>query len=260
MKFGLRSPRPTGLPHFSVLKRRFGGTLGPQPQVWDYLKDLPDQLGMMGNDQFGDCFWAAQYHGDQIRTLLAGGQMLTQPSATVLGAYSRATGWKQSDPTSDQGTDAGQGFAWIKANGLPLARYGQTVKLLGAVEVDPEKPGDCLTVMDYCGGLCIGMGLPERIVQGPPPKVWDWEPGDQLSGEGHEVLVGRLSADLSDIGFVSWGTKDWSMTRAFWDRCVSQVTGAFYEDWLMATGTTPFGMAPSDLEAMLAKVQSGEIP
>lgn|SRR6185312_10732374 len=260
LRFGLIRPRPTPNPHFSVLKQSLRLEPNPAIQVIDYLVDLPDSLGMMGNDTCGNCFWAAQYHGDQLRTLLVGGQMLTQPAATVQQAYAQATGWSPGDPGSDRGTDAGEGFAWIQANGLPLARYGQTVKLLGAVEVDPEKPQDCLVVMDYCGGLCVGVTLPKRLAADPSPKVWDWLDGDELGDEGHEVLVGKLSADLSQIGFVSWGSKDWTMTRRFWEHCVVQVTGAFYADWLGATGRTPFGMDAAGLEAMMQAHSGGRIP
>lgn len=261
MKFGLRNVRPTGLPHWSEMRLAYGRTkAAPSSFMVDYLHYLPDDLGMMGNDSVGDCFFAAQYHGRQLRTLMTTGTMDTEPTTTVLEAYSAATGYQDGNPATDQGTDPAQGFAWITKNGLPLAS-GAKVDLLGAFEVDPRQPADCVSALDYCGGLSVGLTIPQRLAQGDMGDVWDWLPSDTPSNEGHEVLVGRMDVALSgNVGLISWGSKRYEMTPVFWNAAVNQVTAVVYRDWFEATGLTPFNMTPDQLAAEMAKYASGAIP
>ena len=261
LRFGLRNPRPVGTLHWSNLRLAFGlQRTAPPPFAVDYLKYLPRSLGMMLNDQAGDCFWAAQYHGRQLRTLMTTGVMDSQPDAVVGHSYSAGAGWDGTPgDASDRGTDAGEGFAWITKNGLPLSD-GRFATLRAAIEVDPRHPEDCVDAMDVCGGLCVGMQLPQRIVAGGSiPKVWDWESGDIFADEGHEVLVGAMDSQLvSPIGFVSWGDPGYTMTEGFWNRCVNQVTAVVYDDWFKAgTQRSPLGMTEEQLVAELARYGSG---
>ena len=207
-----------------------------------------------------NCFWAGQYHHRQVNTLVAGGSIITEPDSIVLGAYSSATGFVQGDASTDQGTDPGEGFAWMMANGLPTSA-GTPVKVLGCIEIDPRNIGDVLEAMQYCGGLCIGMTLPQSFINAPtPPLVWDWRAGDADSGDGHEVYLGRADITGQSFGIVSWGVKSYSLTDAMWTRGVNQVTAVITQDWVESTGQTPFGMTIDQLVAEMNAHSSGPIP
>lgn len=257
---GLLNPRPmTHLPHWSALKCKYGRSTPPPGEI-DYLRYLPDDIGMMGNNIYGDCFWAASYHARQVRTLFATGTMETEPDSIVLGAYSAATGFRADQPTSDQGTDPGEGFSWMLRCGLPTR--STPVQIIGAIELDPRQPQDSLEALDYCGGLLVGVSLPKSFVAlDDPPDVWDWAAGDTDSGEGHEIYLGRADPSWQDIGIVSWGkTHAYSLTPAFWSRAVTQCTAIIARDWVEVTGKTPFGMTLDQLAAEISAHSSGPIP
>lgn len=259
-KTGLRNVRPmTHLPHWSALKMKYAPWTQAVTSV-DYLANLPNDLGMMGNDAVGDCFWAGQYHHRQLNTLIATGTIITEPDNIVLGAYSSATGFVPGDASTDRGTDPAEGFAWMMANGLPT-NAGSPVKVLGCIEIDPRNIGDVLEAMQYCGGLLIGMSLPQSFIDAAtPPLVWDWPAGDADSGDGHEVYLGRADITGQDFGIVSWGVKSYSLTSAMWARGVNQVTAVITEDWVESTGQTPFGMTAEQLVAEMNAHSGGPIP
>src|SRR5277367_4196600 len=120
-KTGLREARPLhGAAHWSSTRLMFRRPAFIPPIGVDYLSTLPSFVGMMGNDQVGDCFIAAMYHGDQVRTKFAGGHMITQPDEEVIGMYSTVTGYQPppGGPT-DRGSDPRMAFNYVKAHGLP---------------------------------------------------------------------------------------------------------------------------------------------
>jgi hypothetical protein len=260
-KTGLNNPRPmTHLASWSSLKMKYAPRAAAAQITIDYTSKMPTQVGMMGNDMLGDCFWATQYHRRQLRTLFATGTLVTEPDSIVIGAYSAGAGYVAGQPGTDQGTDAALGYDWIMKNGLPTAD-GTPIQMLGAIEVDFRNPDDVLDALDFCGGLDVGITLPQRFVQGEAPDLWDWLPTDVLSEDGHEILLGRAEPGLASCGVITWGeTQKYSMTKAFWDNCVNQTTATVTADWIEQTGKTPFGMTLQQLLAEMQAHSGGPIP
>jgi hypothetical protein len=244
--------------HWSAMRLKYRATSMPIPISVDYLSALPADLGQMGNDEYGDCFEAALYHGDQVRTYFALGKMMTAPDAAVLGLYSAATGFDPGNPASDQGSDPAAAFAFVEKNGLP-GSDGGAAQLLAAFEIDPRNFADVMTAMDACGGLMVGIDFPSSVGADPSAPVWDVVPGATIEG-GHEILVAAKPGPVANFGFVSWGNPRYQMTPAFWAQYVNQCTAGVWSDWFEATGKSPFGMTEAQLLAETEAMQSGPTP
>jgi hypothetical protein len=261
LKFGLHNVVPiSNAPHWSAMRGKYGAP-APTGGLVDYLSLLPVDSGFLGNESIGDCFFAAQYHRRQAATAQLTGTMVTEPDSVVLGAYCAATGCvinSDGTATGDNGTDPNQGFNWLSAHGLPTAS-GTPITLYGAFELDPRNYADCLTALDYCIGLPIGIRVPNSIAQAAtPPQIWDFAPGDSFSDEGHEILVLRGDPTWNNLGILSWGLK-FTMTRRFWDAAVNQVTATVYADEFSA-GRNPFNMTVDQMDAEMAPLRAGAIP
>ena len=260
-KLGLRRVVPLGRLHWSRMRLKYGARQQVVKHV-DYISALPTNVGMMLNDQLSDCFEAAVYHGDQVRTLFAGGKMVTQPDASVSTLYEKSSGYNPANPNSDQGSDPAQVFQWIEKWGMPVGAGTTTKKILiASFEIDPRNFGDVLDAMDACGGLMVGLNVPSYIMpaNAPPLTNWIYKPDSNILG-GHEVLCGRASVMGNMIGLVSWGSPQYQMAKAFWNHYVNQVTACVWGDWVMATGKTPLGMTITQLQAEMAAIQHGNIP
>lgn len=245
----------TGLKHYNVkplgalewrkMKMKYGAAR-PMVSSVDLLSKMPDFVGMMGNDRIGDCFDAALYHGDQARTL-AQGKMITEPDHGVVALYSKITGYSPSDPNSDQGSMPVPSFNWLTRHGLP--RTGNpSVKLLATYEVDPSNEADVLEAMEACGGIMLGIYVPQSLEDNMDATVWDYDPGNNTPTGGHEIFMGMHQFG-GNYGVVSWGNPRYQMTPAFWHNNVNQCTACLWSDWVESTGKTPFGMTVAQVEA-----------
>lgn len=253
-KLGLRRVIPIGRLHWSAIRQKYKVSAAP-PSV-DYLSSLPSDVGMMLNDQLGCCFEAAIYHGDQVRTLYAGGTMVTQPDADVKYLY-ECTGYIDGDESTDNGSDPAQVISYIEDNGLPEGSDGSKAKILVAsFEIDPRNMGDVAEAMDACGGLMVGINASQNIMDS---DVWDYDPNSPEIG-GHEIFCAKLLTPASNVGFISWGSSLYEMTPAFWQHQVNQCTACVWEDWATKTGKTPFGMTIPQLRNEMSAIGTGQIP
>jgi hypothetical protein len=74
-------------------------------------------LGMLGNDQYGDCVWAGADHETMLWNAAAGATV-SFTDATALADYAAVTGFDPSDPDSDQGTDMEQAAKYRRKTGI----------------------------------------------------------------------------------------------------------------------------------------------
>lgn len=254
-RLGLRRVIPIGRLHWSAMRRKY--KLAAPPQPVDFLSKLPDDVGQMKNDSLGDCFEAAIYHGDQVRTLFASGTMVTQPDSDVQYLYEVAAGYNPNDPSTDNGSDPAQVLSYIEENGLPEGSDGSPVRiLLASFEIDPRNMGDVMEAMHDCGGLMVGINAPQSIMEG---RVWDYDPASPNIG-GHEIFCGKCLSPSSNIGLISWGSPRYEMTPRFWAEQVNQCTALVWQDWIESTGRSPFGMTAQQLQDEMGAIGTGQIP
>ena len=243
-KLGLSVVHPAAKLHWSAMRLKYGTRKVAAPLSVDYLSVMPADMGMMGNDEYGDCYWAAIGHGDQVRTKNVGGTMLSQPTATVLKWYSEGTGFNphaapagQPNPT-DNGSDPAAGFNYIEKHGLVRAD-GSKVKLLAAFEIDPRNTDDVMEAMEIGYGLMTGINVPQSLEDDMDNPIWDYVPGRSQSVGGHEILTAKRLTPTGNTGLVSWSKPSYEMTPAFWDEFVNQLTVCISQRCLRRDGQVP---------------------
>src|ERR1700750_2435947 len=75
-------------------------------------------IGMLGNDRYGDCVEAANGHLVEQQTYIGQGSEVSVTTAQVLAEYSKITGFNPNDPNSDQGTIIQDGLNDLRKDGL----------------------------------------------------------------------------------------------------------------------------------------------
>lgn len=248
-----RSPRKFNprVPHLSALMAPKKSVIIPPAANW--LGALPPDLGMMLNDQLGDCTCAAVYHSMQVWSANLGKPMETEPDQDVLKLYEKACGYNPNDPSTDQGGDEQHVLGYWKQRGAPLGATGTTKNKLAAfVEVDPRNHDDVKLMIADCGMVYIGFEVPAYLMSGEPPALWDLDPsGDNSIVGGHAIILPSYDANDGPLGLISWGAK-YKMTWAFFDQFVDEVYALADADWINAKGTTPGGLTLAELEAQMA--------
>jgi len=211
-----------------------------------------------------NCTCAGIYHGDQIWTADAQGAMQTAPDALVQQLYEEVGGYNPNAPidpgTGENSTDRGvveqNMLAYLTATGFPRAD-GSRSKILGYVEVDPRNLTDVCEVIQEFGFAYIGFMVPDGFMQAGPPKTWALSPQYGNPVGGHcVVLTGFDRSGLTGkthpmFNLVSWGERDWRMNAAFFEKYCDEVYGIVHQDWISATGRTPYGLSLEQLEALM---------
>lgn len=241
-----RKPRihnPT-VAHMSALMA--GRSLPPPPAQVNYLAKMPDDLGMMMNDQLGDCTCAAVYHAIQVWTANCGA-MQTNPDSDVLSIYERFCGYNPADPDTDQGGIEQTVLGDWMHTGVPIV--AGTNKLTAFLEVDPRQIDDVKRTIAECGVCYIGFNVPSNIMppDAAPPLIWQYDPSAQSIG-GHAIALAGY--DANHINLISWGAK-YQMTWEFFQRTTDEAYAIIDSDWLNATGKTPLGLTSEQLIAQM---------
>lgn len=209
----------------------------PQVQAWE----RPIDLGMLGNDQVGDCTIAGHYHLRMIQRAVAqAGSPLVVTTEQAIADYSAITGY---DPSQTENgvnpTDTGAALTDV------LAWYKDKYVAVDVQNVDMVKAANFIF-----GGLYFGFNVPQsmadQINAGQDPD-FQFYPNDKPSGEGHCVNLCGHGRD--GWALVSWGKyyrSPWDFWLAWVDECYAPVN----PDWIKASGTSPSSL---DLQGLLAE-------
>lgn len=267
MKLG-RLPRKFDprVPHHGMMKamlRRAGVARPALPLRCDNAASLPGDIGMMLNDQLGDCTCAGRYHLLQLVTRDAQGAELTEPDPMVLTMY-RELGYRgglgdQYDAASDQGCAEQDVLTYLLNTGSPMAD-GTRARITSYVEVDPENLDDvCEVIMEF-GAAYIGFDVPAGFMEdvGAGATTWDAKPGYGAIEGGHCVILtgfDRSDADAPTFDVVSWGQKNFVMTAAFLRKYVDEVYAIADPFWVEKTGKTPYGLDPGALAGLASALR-----
>lgn len=245
MKLGrLPRARNPAVPHLSALLAGRRSALAPAPPSCDYTTALPADLGMMGNNALGDCTCAALGHALQVWTANANPPIDTEPDANIIQFYSEATGYKSGDASTDKGGVEQDVLTYAMLSGIPVTSGRHRISAF--VEIDPANFADVkLTI--YEAGLCyLGFDVPDWVMSS---QVWDVRPGQANIVGGHAVIAAGYDAD--GLNIISWGSKAYRMTWAFWSAYVDEAYLIADADWITATGKSPAGLALTDLETQM---------
>ena len=211
----------------------------PTRQIW--CSAISD-WGMMGNDQLGDCVFAAMGHAIQVWSR-ATGKELTLSDAAIVGAYSKWAGYVPWDPSTDNGA--------VELDMLNLWRQQDLggEKLIGYADPSPANTLHVEQAVWLFGGLMIGLNLP---ITAQDQDTWDVVPGNSTDADpgswgGHAVHV--IGYDNRVLTFVTWGALK-QMTWAFWQQYCSESHALLSARWL--AGAPQEYRFLGDLQAELA--------
>ena len=228
-KFGL-IPNDPSKPRLYFSSFRKPGAVAP-PTVNYY--GVPD-LGMLGNDQYGDCVFAGNGHIAEEQTFYGQGTETVITTADVLSEYSRVTGFNPGPPVrNDNGAMIQDGLNDFRKNGLAGSFIAAFAEVTNIADVK-------LAVAEF-GVVDIGFRFPASAMsQFNAGRPWDVVSNDGGIEGGHCVVV--LGYGSTYLYVATWGTVQ-KMTYAFWNRYVDEAWAVVSPDWVNAvTGLDPLGV------------------
>jgi hypothetical protein len=228
--------------------------------VYSPTRELPETFGsrgldwgMLGNDEFGDCYWAsaahevmAQAHGAG-RSPVFSTEHVLDTYATYLGLY----GHQALNESTDQGTDPTSGAKFRRKHGVVDARGDApgAAHRIGAYafETEPDYQKLLGAIYDF-GAITLCFELPRSAEERFESGVWDYVKGSPIEG-GHAV-AGVARAESGRIVLVSWG-QEVEVTEGFLEHYL-QVAMAYISGSALKDGETPAGLDKPALLAALA--------
>ena len=244
MKLG-RLPRAynPAVPHLSALKKLAKPIA--IPEKINYADGMPDDLGVMLNDDLGDCTCAAYFHALQVwshHTNKTHG-MITEPDKDVLKLYQEACGYSGTSETDQGGVEQGV-LSYLLNTGAPTGFNSETRhKLRSFVEVDVRNLHDVKQCIYETGCAYIGIEVPDNIMAEQIPDVWDVDKNSQIEG-GHAIIL--TGYDKNGFDLISWGTK-YRMSNKFFKAYCDEAYALCDIDWLLGTGKTLLGLPMAQL-------------
>jgi hypothetical protein len=204
-----------------------------------YTKRLPSGLwGMLGNDQYGDCVLVAIANGKNTQAANAGKPTTSYTTDQVLGWYSAVTGFKKSDPSTDNGTDPVEALDWAVKQGL-VAAHGQ---------VNLQDDSHVAAALYLFGGIQIALDFPEAW-----QSTSNWDVTSSAIVGGHMTVLSGYDAT------VNHDVETWAEIVRLTNRARKKYGQAGYviitNEWLAANGKTIQGLDIAGLKAASALVK-----
>jgi hypothetical protein len=193
----------------------------PVPETVDNYSCL-QHLGMMLNDQLGDCTCAGYGHAVQSWTAKNGHEVVI-PDDVILAAYEAVGGYVPGDPATDQGAVEADVLDYAMKTGFG----GHTLDSYAVIETHSEY--QMKLAMYLFGAVYTGLALPESCQDQTLWAVVNGPAGEPGSLGGHAVpLVGY---DAHTATCITWGAP-LKMTWAFQRRYMDEAYALLSHDWL----------------------------
>jgi hypothetical protein len=217
-----RAPRVSLTPYLAV---------SAAPASVDYYTGIPS-IGMLGNDEWGDCTCAGDGHIVEQQTWFGLRKEQVVSTAQALAAYTAISGFDpNAGPPDDNPTDRGatveSALNYLRKHGIggfKIAAYG---------EVPVDQPRLIKQAVYEFGCLSIGMDVPESaMTQFEAGKPWVPVKGSPVEG-GHCVIV--VGYDLDWIYVITWGAVQ-RMSWSFWNEYVQEAHAPIAADWESKSG------------------------
>jgi hypothetical protein len=196
---------------------------------------------MDGNDQYGDCMYAAACHLDNTFTFNATGTASVFNQTTLIQDYKTLSG-------GDNGLDESELVpAWQKG----LAGVSQAT-ILDSLDIDVTNPALVASAMYLFGGIFFMLSVPNRWINNSATgSVWD-APAMPNPMNGHGVCWVGTDAN-GRYRLITWGTYVW-LTPAGVEACDPSGFVVFSDRWISPkTGLAPNGFSRNQLAALWAE-------
>jgi len=179
------------------------------------------ELGMMGNDTYGDCGPVAEVHLEMTTAVAAGGAAVSPDSPLAVNRYVSYTG---SETPPGPGVDLASYLLWCYQRGYIKA----------FAPVDQSDKAQCQALMAAGFGLVIGVNLTDeneqQFANGQPFDASATEPPNP--DDGHAVLWGYSETANGPHAVATWAL--WQPTTDAWiNDCLVQNPGG--EAFLVVT-------------------------
>jgi hypothetical protein len=250
-KFGRLARRfDPRVPHMSALLA--GKTLPAPPASVNYAAKMPQDFGMMLNDNLSDCTCAAYYHALQVWSFNAGAGEITAPDTDVEQLYIQACGYKPNVPGGGPGGNEQHVLRFLLTKGAPVGPTGaQRNKIAAYVEVDRRLTDDVKRTINDCGVAYIGFPVPTNVTYAN--RTWDYDPNAQMTGDGHAVVL--VGYDANAATAISWG-RLYTVTWSFISNIVDEIYAIADATWAAKTGKTPAGLTLAQLEEQMQALKT----
>lgn len=248
-----RKPHGLRLEHFGVNLSAFP----PTPQSTHYASlpaAQPVLTDILGNDRYGCCTEANQFHLQALRQAAAGRTVYHPPVSVVLDIYARDGG----EP-GDNGCDETVVMTNAQTLGIPSDDSGCLDTIAGFVLVDATSRDLVRAVVTTFVGASICIGLPDAWVAAMPSSsgfTWGVD-GEPNADNGHCFSLYDQGDAILGIG--SWGMFGSLTYEALAEYAVESAGGALYivlDDELLgaAQATAPDGLDWAALRTAFAAV------
>jgi hypothetical protein len=234
--------------------------------VYEKATELPDSFGatgldwqMLGNDDFGDCYWASAAHEVMAEASQAGRapQFDTTHVLNSYAAYLGLYGGTALNEQNDRGTDAREGAKFRRREGVK-DRLGRGHKIGAYAFIEtPDYELIKSAVYDF-EGVTVCVNLPQSAEdafaayeEGHTDSItWDYVKGSPVIG-GHAIA--GVAVKDGKLVVVSWG-QEVVMTEAFVEHFLQTVVVYISGSVLDGSGQSPHGLDVAGLKAALAQV------
>jgi hypothetical protein len=221
-----------------ILARYLPAKLPTPPSKIDHATKLPADIGMMGNDKYGDCTIAAAGHMVQSWTLYAGRGMKTIPDADILKAYFALS-------PNDEGCNMLDVLNYWRKTGIG----GDKVEAF--LEVGPADLTMLKLAIEYFGSAYVGLSLPDENTFGP----WTTPTGAPNPYNGHAINVDDYDDDTQELICSTWGASQFRMSYAWYKKYNDEAYAVLNDIMLtQASGLSPEGFNWVALQDDLAHI------
>lgn len=210
----------------------------------DWAKSL--SFPILGNDQYGDCMYAAACHADQTMTGNVGTES-TFNEQTVIQDYLRLAG-------GDYGLDDSTLIpAWQKGIGS-----NPQATIVDTLSIDPTNVQLCQSAMQQFGFIFFEFAVPDAWINSfQTGAIWD-APARADPANGHGVIWNGVDSN-GNYKLQTWGSWVW-ITPAGVNECDPGAFVAFSQRWFNSQGYAPNGQHITQLAAVWQSVGGNPIP
>jgi hypothetical protein len=198
--------------------------------------------GMLGNDQYGDCVWAGAAHESMLLNAeVAKDVEFTDKS--VLGDYSKVTGFNPKEPNSDQGTDMKTAASYRRKTGVADGA-GKRHKIAAYLGIKAGDVGYAKAAAYLFGAAGVGIQFPDSAMdQFNNGEPWTPVKGASIEGGHYVPLVGF---DGKYLLVVTWGQVQKMSVDFYKEYCDEAL--AYVSEEFISKGKSPEGFELTQLE------------
>jgi hypothetical protein len=228
----------------------FDATLMPQPPTVFGRQDAIPHWYVYGNDEYGDCVWAAKAHMHMLWPILGGYKRNYFWTSNVLSDYAAATGFHADDPGSDQGTDMKLAAEYHRKIGVSDA-HGTRHRVAAYVNMTPGNVNQLAAASYVFGAVELGIVMSkENMNQFDRKEPWTVA-SDEIVG-GHCIPIVGRDADGNFL-CISWGRIQ-RIAPSFIEKNMDEGITYLDQQILNNAGLSPGAYDKVTLLKMLAKV------